>query len=69
MAEHTHAELMRSRQTLMQSEKMALVGKLAAGTAHSIRNPLTSIKMRLFSLGKSRQLSSDQQEKYQCDFH
>ncbi len=61
-AEHTHAELMRSRQTLMQSEKMALVGKLAAGTAHSIRNPLTSIKMRLFSLGKSRQLSSDQQE-------
>ncbi len=61
-AEQTHAELMRSRESLMQSEKMALVGQLAAGTAHSIRNPLTSITMRLFSLGRSAQLSEDQQE-------
>ncbi|WDP88564.1 MAG: histidine kinase [Desulfobacter sp.] len=61
-AEQTHAELKRSRETLMQSEKMALVGKLAAGTAHSIRNPLTSIKMRLFSLGRSGDVSPVQQE-------
>ena len=61
-AEQTHAELERSRESLMQSEKMALVGQLAAGTAHSIRNPLTSIKMRLFSLGRSTKLSQDQQE-------
>ncbi|WP_462269762.1 ATP-binding protein [Desulfobacter sp.] len=61
-AAQTHAELVRSRESLMQSEKMALVGQLAAGTAHSIRNPLTSIKMRLFSLGRSGKLSQDQQE-------
>ncbi|MGD9825644.1 ATP-binding protein, partial [Desulfobacter sp.] len=61
-AEQTHAELVRSRETLMQSEKLALVGRLAAGMAHSIRNPMTSIKMRLFSLGRSGKLSFGQKE-------
>jgi signal transduction histidine kinase len=61
-AEQTHAELVRSRESLMQSEKLALVGRLAAGMAHSIRNPMTSIKMRLFSLGRSGKLSDDQKE-------
>ena len=58
----THQALERSRESLMQSEKMALVGKLAAGTAHSIRNPLTSVNMRLFSLQRSTDLSLAQQE-------
>ncbi len=63
-AEQTHLELKRSQETLMQSEKMALVGKLAAGTAHSIRNPLTSVKMRLFSLNRSCNFTEDQQEDF-----
>ncbi len=50
---HTRQELERSRERLLQSERMALVGKLAAEVAHSIRNPMTSIKMRLFSLERS----------------
>jgi signal transduction histidine kinase len=58
----THEELERSREHLLQAEKMALVGKLAAGMAHSIRNPLTSVKMRLFSLGRSLDLSAIQKE-------
>ena len=63
-AEQTHQELKRSRETLMQSEKMALLGKLAAGTSHSIRNPLTSVKMRLFSLNRSCSFTKNQQEDF-----
>ncbi|MEW6754188.1 MAG: histidine kinase dimerization/phospho-acceptor domain-containing protein [Candidatus Latescibacterota bacterium] len=41
------------------AEKLASVGKLAASVAHGIRNPLTSLKMRLFSL--RQELGSDPQ--------
>lgn len=61
-ADQTHLELERSRTRLAQTEKMAMVGRLASGVAHSIRNPLTSIKMRLFSLEKSLDLAPDQKE-------
>lgn len=60
----THNKLRRSREHLKQSEKWALTGKLAAGVAHSIRNPLTSVKIRLFSLGRSLRLREDQQEDF-----
>ncbi|MCD6304753.1 MAG: histidine kinase, partial [Deltaproteobacteria bacterium] len=62
--DHTQTELEKSRETLLQAEKMASVGKLAAGMAHSIRNPLTSVKMRLFSLGRSLQLSETQRDDF-----
>ncbi len=64
-AGEARTELEKNRETLFMAEKMALVGKLAAGMAHSIRNPLTSVKMRLFSLNRSLPLSSEQEE----DFH
>jgi len=63
--DQTHSELERSRETLLQSEKMAMVGKLAAGTAHSIRNPLTSLKMRLFSLSRTLDLSEVQKDDFE----
>jgi len=58
----THSELEKSREHLLQAEKLALVGKLAAGMAHSIRNPFTSVKMRLFSLARSLQLTETQKD-------
>jgi signal transduction histidine kinase len=62
--DQTYFELEKSREHLLQSEKMAMVGKLAAGTAHSIRNPLTSVKMRLFSLSRTLDLNTTQQEDF-----
>lgn len=44
--------LERSRRQLRDAEKLASVGKLAASVAHEIRNPLTAIKMWLFSIQK-----------------
>jgi signal transduction histidine kinase len=58
-------ELERSQEHLLQSGKWAMVGKLAAGVAHSIRNPLTSVNMRLFSLKRSLALSQSQQEDFE----
>lgn len=37
-------DLKRTEELLRKSEKLSIVGKLAAGVAHEIRNPLTSIK-------------------------
>ena len=61
----TSDELARSRKNLLQAERMVMVGELAAGVAHTIRNPFTSIKMRMFSLGRSLQLTDAQSEDLQ----
>ena len=60
--DNTRVELEKRREQLIQSEKMAVLGKLAADIAHSIRNPLTSIKMRLFSLERNLKLTAQQKE-------
>ncbi len=48
----TRTDLQRSREQLLQAEKLASVGKLAASVAHEIRNPLTSLRMRVYELQK-----------------
>jgi signal transduction histidine kinase len=63
--DRTRTQLKQSKALLMNSEKMALVGKLATEVAHSIRNPMTSINMRLFSLRRSLELSAVQNEDFE----
>ncbi len=63
--DQAQTELTRSQEHLLQSGKWAMVGKLAAGVAHSIRNPLTSVNMRLFSLKRSVAMSPSQKEDFE----
>ncbi|MBN2473920.1 MAG: MCP four helix bundle domain-containing protein [Pirellulales bacterium] len=48
----TRTVLEQHRSQLKSAEKLASVGKLAASVAHEVRNPLTAIKMWLFSIQK-----------------
>jgi signal transduction histidine kinase len=48
-------KLVQSQSLLEKQEKLATLGTLAAGIAHEIRNPLTSLKARLYTLEKCLQ--------------
>jgi len=63
--DRTKSELEQSQELLLNSEKMALVGKLSTEVAHSIRNPMTSINMRLFSLKRNIDLTDVQKEDFE----
>jgi len=47
---------------LVRSAKMASLGQLSATVAHEIRNPLTAVKMRLYSLQSQLKNNADSSE-------
>lgn len=50
--EQTHADLKATQMQILQSEKLASIGQLAAGVAHEINNPIGFVKSNLNSFRK-----------------
>ena len=59
------ATLTESRAIIERQEKLASLGVFATGIAHEIRNPLTAIKVRLFSLKQSHRPGTSEHEDVQ----
>src|SRR5262249_17960049 len=47
-----HREEMETRERLRQSEKLASLGKLSAGLAHELRNPLNTVSMVIYAMAQ-----------------
>ncbi len=60
--QETTAVLRKTEAQLVRSEKLAALGQLAAGIAHEIRNPLTSINILIHSLTENFSSEDSQRE-------
>lgn len=56
------SQLSLSQRRLLDAEKLASIGELAASVAHEIRSPLTSLRLRVFSVQKAMAESNRQRD-------
>ncbi|MBW1716313.1 MAG: hypothetical protein JRJ77_10925 [Deltaproteobacteria bacterium] len=56
--EAAYQKLQETKDLLVQSEKLAAIGRLATGVAHEILNPVNIISLRLQFLGMTEELSA-----------
>ncbi len=55
-------DLARHERDLLHAERLAAVGRLAAGVVHEMRNPLSALKMNLSALARREDLSEIERE-------
>lgn len=60
--QETSRRLEQTEAVAVRAQKLAALGQLAAGVAHEIRTPLTSLKLYLQSLGSEAELSVEARE-------
>lgn len=61
----TDVRLKRTEEAALRSQQLASLGRLAAGVAHEIRTPLTSLKMFLETLEGDAEVSPEYEEDFQ----